>query len=415
MRNIQIIGIGMGNPDTLTAGAVKKIREADLLVGAERMLALFRREGKKEKRAVSAADVINAIEGSDACNIAVLMSGDTGYFSGTRKLMRALDGMKDRYTYSIVPGISCIQYFASVTGNMWDDMKSVSVHGRNEDPVGHVLENRKTFFLLGNNMPAEEVCRRLAASGLGHLPVTAGERLSYEDEKISRGTAEEFSEKIFDPLSVLLVENPHMCVNEKTTCGIKDSEFIRGGIPMTKEEVRTVSLSKLALRRNSVIWDVGAGTGSVSVEAALAAPAGQVYAVECAEEGVSLIEKNRDRFHLQNLHIISGTAPEALSDLPDPDCVFIGGSRGSMKEILEEIARRSRSAEIVVNAVTVETFSEAVSLFTEMDIKDMEIVQVQVARSRKAGRYNLMEGMNPVFIISGTAEKNKEEGDDLNG
>ena len=206
-----------------------------------------------------------------------------------------------------------------------------------------------------------------------------------------------------NPLAVLYIENPEA---DKTvlTHGIPDDAFVRGKTPMTKEEVRSVSLSKMRVCRDSVIYDIGAGTGSVAVEAALQADMGHVYAVEMKEESAQLIEKNRRKFGADNLTIIRGMAPEALKELPAPDIVFIGGSKGHLNEIIETVCQKNPKARIVINAITLETLSEAVACCQNKKHLDDEIVQVQISKSDKIGNYHMMKGQNPVYIISFTMD-----------
>ena len=181
--------------------------------------------------------------------------------------------------------------------------------------------------------------------------------------------------------------------------GLPDGAFLRGDVPMTKEEVRALALSKLRLEEHHVVWDVGAGTGSVSVECALSCPAGRVYAVEKKAEALALLAENRARFGADNLEIVAGTAPEALADLPAPDRVFLGGTSGSLEEILQVVFHKNPAARVVCTAVTLETVGEAARLFAPLAEADM--VQLSVTRTRKAGRYHLMDAQNPVWIFSG--------------
>ena len=170
---------------------------------------------------------------------------------------------------------------------------------------------------------------------------------------------------------------------------------------MTKEEVRTLVISKLRLCPGHTVWDVGAGTGSVSVEAAWAVPAGRVYAVECKEEAVRLLRANRDKFGLSNIVIVPGEAPEALTFLPAPDRVFLGGTAGRMEAILRLALNKNPSARLVLTCVTLETIAEALRCFQSLGLRAPDIVQVAATRTRQAGRYHLMDAQNPVWIVSG--------------
>ncbi len=180
---------------------------------------------------------------------------------------------------------------------------------------------------------------------------------------------------------------------------MRDEDFIRGSIPMTKSEVRAVSISKLELKPDDVIYDIGAGTGSVSVEAALLVPEGRVYAFEEKDEGCSLIKANAEKFGVKNITVIPGHAPESFANLPAPDCVFIGGSNGSMKGIIKTLVEKDPNIRIVANAVTLETLTEILKIFKDLSL-DPEIVCVNISRAEKTGQYHLMKAQNPVYILS---------------
>lgn len=182
--------------------------------------------------------------------------------------------------------------------------------------------------------------------------------------------------------------------------GIPDEEFIRGKVPMTKEEIRILSVVKLQLDNDSVVYDIGAGTGSVAVEMAGQCPKGMVYAIEKNPEAVSLIGKNKDKFGVCNMEIIEGTAPRCLSDLPKPTHVFIGGSSGNLLEIIRIVREKNFDARFVVNAVTLETLAQLQKIpevFPEY--ADMEVVQVGISKSRAVGNYHLMCAENPVYVV----------------
>jgi len=185
------------------------------------------------------------------------------------------------------------------------------------------------------------------------------------------------------------------------TVGIPDSEFIRGEIPMTKEEVRTISLSKLRLKDDSIVYDIGAGTGSLTIESALLASKGRVYAIEREAEGVDLIKSNAAKFQVSNLEVIQGSAPKALLDLPEVDRVFIGGSGGKLEEILDVIDKKLKAkGRIVINAITLNTLNSSIKKLEELAY-DFEICNIAVTRTRQVGDYQMLQGLNPVYIISG--------------
>ena len=185
------------------------------------------------------------------------------------------------------------------------------------------------------------------------------------------------------------------------TAGLPDEAFLRAeSVPMTKSEIRAVCLSKLALHEDSVVWDVGAGTGSVTVEAAMAARRGRVYAVERKDAAFDILRENLRRFHTDNVTPVSGTAPDACADLPAPTHAFLGGTTGHMKEIIALLLEKNPRVRIVATAVTLESVAELTECVKAFPFRETEAVSLTAARSRKAGAYHLMTGQNPVYIFT---------------
>lgn len=183
---------------------------------------------------------------------------------------------------------------------------------------------------------------------------------------------------------------------------MRDEWFIRGEIPMTKSEVRAVSVSKLELHRNHIVYDIGAGTGSVSVETALLVPEGHVYAFEQKEEGCALILANAKKAGLKNLTVVPGKAPQSLSGYPAPDRVFLGGSSGNMEEILDFVTRLNPNVQIVINVIALESLSQAMAWFQKKE-REPEVVSLQVSRAAKRGPYHMMQAQNPIYILTAKA------------
>ena len=391
---VYLIGVGMGNPETMTVGALEAIKACPVLVGARRLLEPWT-ESHDCVPLIAGADIAEYIGKVQEGPVGVLLSGDTGFYSGAKRLWTLL---LDHEVITI-PGISSMSYLSAKLHVDWQDVKIVSAHGRSHNVVGEIQRNARTFALTGGNTKAQDICRELTDRGLGNVKVSVGERLSYSDERVVTGTASELAEQEFEDLSVLLAENPDPVVRPWNGSGLPDDAFLRGDVPMTKEEVRTLALSKLRLNEDSVVWDVGAGTGSVSIECALSCPAGRVFAVEKKEAALALLAETKARFHASNLTIVGGTAPEALEELPAPDRVFLGGTSGELSEILDVVFRKNPAARVVCTAVTLETVAEAARLFAGLEGADM--VQVSATRTRQAGRYHLMDAQNPVWIFSG--------------
>ena len=401
-KHITILGIGMGDPATLIPAAERACRGADLIVGAKRVTDALKGFGKPVKNAVAAKDIEAILRTEPYTNIVVAMSGDTGFYSGTKGLLPLVKDMNP----VVLPGISSIQYFAAKAGVSWDDALLLSAHGRPCNYVTKIRRSPKTILLMGGDRGVADLLAALRDNGLGHLAVTVGENLSYPEERITRGAAAELAEQSFAPLALVLVENP--AANDAVlTSGRPDGDFLRTEVPMTKSEVRAVTLSKLRLTKNALCWDVGAGTGSVSLEMAEVCEDGMVYAVERKPEACDLIEQNKKHLGVTNVIVVPGTAPDALIDLPAPTHVFIGGSGGELKDIMALVLVKNPSARIVVNTVTAETFALALDAMKTLPVTDVEIVELSVSRGRQVGSYHLMTAQNPVYLFSCRGGKNE--------
>lgn len=393
--HVTLLGIGMGNPDTLTVEGEKALEKADLLIGARRMTDAVRKPGQHVFHEYRSENIKKYIEEhQEYDNIVIVLSGDVGFYSGARKLLDALGP-----DVKVLCGISSVVYFMSRIGFSWDDAKIVSAHGRECNLVSHIRYNRKVFSILGTSDGAAVLAKKLVFYGMGDVILYVGENLSYENENIFAKPARELTEYNGDPLCVICAVNSK-ALSRPSTHGMRDEEFIRGKAPMTKEEVRTVSLSKLNLKKDSLCYDVGAGTGSLSIEMALRAYEGKVWAIEKKEEAVHLIGQNKMKFAADNLEIIEGLAPESLKDLPAPTHAFIGGSSGNLAQIIEILLKKNRHVRIVINCITLETVSEALKAVQDYDFKEHEIVQLTAARSREIGPYHMMMGENPIYIIT---------------
>ncbi|MBR3273725.1 MAG: precorrin-6A reductase [Clostridia bacterium] len=401
VRQIDIVGIGMGSPDTLTHEAAAALDACDCMIGAKRMLEAAERSGIPAYAGIAPAKIAETIaKHPEHRRVAVVMSGDSGFFSGTKKLLPLLAGHDVR----VIPGLSSMQVLCARLQTSWDDARAISLHGREGSVVPEVLKYGKVFALTDGADALKRVCADLVDAGLGDAKVAVGQRLSYPDEAIIRGTAVELVETECAPLSAMLIEHP--VKPRPLPVGLSDGAFIRQlgdngkAVPMTKSEVRAVSISKLRLTNDAVVWDVGAGTGSVSVEAALLCPSGHVYAVECRADASDLIARNGKRFALRNLSVVNGTAPEALEGLPAPSHIFIGGSSGNMRSIVEAALEKNPRVRVVVNAIALESVGEIVALSETLGFEDCEIVQLSLARSHRVGRYNMMNGLNPIWIAA---------------
>lgn len=407
-QKVSLVGIGMGTSETLTQEGKQALESADLLIGARRMVEHIKRPGQEVWTGYKPEEICAYIAAHpEHKNVAIALSGDVGFYSGAKKLLETLHRELPMVQKKVYCGISSMIYFCAKLETPWEDIHPVSLHGRECNLPGLLRIYGKIFAIVGTTDGIAKLCQKLQSYGMGDVRVEVGERLSYPEEKITRGYAWQLTELETDSLSVVLFTREGK--ETVVTHGIPDEAFIRGKVPMTKEEVRSISLSKLQLTRNSVIYDVGAGTGSVSVEMAMQAVEGQVYAIEKKPEAVELLYKNKEKFAADNLTIIEGLAPEACVDLSVPTHAFIGGSSGNMKEILELLLSKNPKIRVVINCIALESVGEAMNCLKELPLEQVDIAQVQVAKGKKAGSYHLMMGQNPVYVISCQGKEETDE------
>lgn len=404
MRKVTIIGAGPGNPDLLSRAALDAIDIADVVIGAHRALVGIDVPPDVVRcELVKTADIVAALTDAASWQRAVVvMTGDVGLFSGARRLVEALSG-DAQVDVRVIPGISSASYLAARLARPWQDWRFASAHGVACDIVAEAERAGELFLATSGGEDPSRLSGELVQAGFGDARVTVAERLSYPNERITCATASEIAGQTFDDLNVMLIEFAGGAASSRwpyASSGIPDELFIRGDVPMTKQEVRAVALAKLRLTATDTVWDVGAGTGSVSIEAALVARAGSVWAVERNATGVRLIRENADAFGCGNVHAVPGVAPEALAKLPVPDAVFVGGSAGELPSILEAALEKNSQVRLCVPCVTVETLTEACALLSGSRFKGFEACQVSAARAEAVGSHHLMKAQNPVFLVS---------------
>lgn len=392
-KKVYIIGAGMGKADMLIVRAYEAIKGSDLIISTGRILDQLKNFAKETAVAYKADEILKIIDDSGASKIAVVFSGDIGFFSGAKALRNNLE----KYETEWISGISSKVYFMNKIGKSYENTKTISIHGRDENFIGAVRENESVLLLLGGGNTANNVCRSLENYGFGKVMVTIGENLYYHNEKVLTGIVKDFTDVSFDDLSVMLIENPYA---RQHSLGIDDNNFIRGDVPMTKNEVRIVSVAKLRLTKNAIVYDVGAGTGSVSVECALMANDGKVFAIEKNTAAIALIKENMKLHGVSNIEIIEGNAPFVMEGLPSPTHVFIGGSSGNLKEIIELVMKKNPMSRVVINAIALETIGRVMEILKDFHISDSEIIQLGISKGKQLRNNHLMIAQNPVFIIS---------------
>ena len=420
-RKIILSGIGMGNTDGMTREAYHAFEEAEVIFGAERMLENLPGKGIKVPY-YRANDIISyLIEHPQYTKAAAAFSGDSGFYSGAQSMKKALDEANEKGTLksetTILPGISSVSALAAHFGVSWNDAVLASIHGRRTNVVNLVRKNTKVFLLLSGKNDFEMLVNKFREARINNVKISAGYRISYPDEKLFTFYLDEFETKLFDlPEGVYtcLIENED-CEEQILTPGMDDEIFSRTKVPMTKNEVRVLSISRLELTKNAVVYDVGSGTGSVSAECARLSPDIFVFAIEQKEEAANLTKENAARLGLlDQIVVINKKAPEGFEELPTPTHVFIGGSSGALSDILSAIQKKlivkentkgktdkaSKGVRVVINAVSLETIAQITKLIQTYPVKHVQLTQIQASRAHKLGSYNLMQAQNPVLIAS---------------
>ena len=404
---VVLVGIGMNGERHLTPEARRALDRAQVLFGAPRMLESFAGNYKKypfytRDRILPVLSELQETSREETVCAGILFSGDTGFYSGCRNLVPALKKL-DGSEVQVLPGISSVSALAAAVGICWQDGKILSTHGiLEEDWIPEFLDaaahREKTFLITSGAKDVQRMGQLLAERHRGNCICHIGCNLGMAQEQILRLPPEACKNFEEPGLCTVLVENPDP-QPRRLTPGIGDDVFVREKVPMTKEEVRALSICKLHLTAPAVVYDIGSGSGSVSVELAGSDPSVKVYSIEAKEDAYNLTCRNIEKFGFANVTAVRGAAPECLESLPDPTHVFIGGSGGHLEEILVHLMNRKRTIRVVLNTVTLETLAEASRLMEKYELEG-EICQVQVSRSRKAGAYHLMQGQNPVNIIS---------------
>ena len=406
---IDLVGIGPGGRGLLTADAAEAIEKADILFGAARMISSY--EGRRAYPFYRAEDIIPVLEKELPARAAVLFSGDTGFYSGAAKLLPALRewarGSEADCEIRQHPGISSYSYLAAKAGVSYQDAKLVSIHGCSGDRaaeaelVSSVRYNEKTFVLLSGADDVKLLGGLLEENGLSGACIILGYQLSYPEEVVGTIRPEDCAMIDMPGLYTAIVVNDDPA-EQRILPLIGDDEMIRGDVPMTKENIRHLSVMKLGLTSGASVYDIGSGTGSVACEIASLGKGVRVYAIEKKEEACGLIKQNAEKFGLKNIEVIHGTAPEALEGLEPPTHAFIGGSSGNLKKIMTALSGAGGSVRVVINAVSLETIAEIQSVIREFPVSGLSLEQISVSRARELGNHHLMMAENPVMIAAFT-------------
>ena len=397
---LQVIGIGPGRPEWLPPAIVELVRHCDVLIGGSRALKLFPDFSGltyclSGDLASSLVIIKNAL--SEEQVVGVLVSGDPGFFSFLPRLKKEFPEER----IDVYPGISSLQFAFARAGIPWQEATFVSVHGRELSVLPQVIR-RPTAVLTGGENTPQKVAQLYLERGYNPI-ISIGNALGYPEEVWATMDAEHLAQEKAVLQNAIVILYPALGQEAKqgTGCriGIPDQEFLRGEVPMTKAEIRVQVLAKAQISLYDKVVDIGAGTGSISIEAAGLAAEGVVYSIEHKPEAQELILANQQKFGVSNLRLIPGVAPDVFGELPLVDVCIIGGSSGRLSEILKLVPLVD-GGRIVITAVTIETVAQGLKLLTELNYQDIDTVSIQAVRWKAVKNLHMAQAMNQVFILS---------------
>jgi len=396
-QKIYLVGAGITGWEGFTKKALEVIGKAEVLIGHKRHLEIFPEFAGEKRELEDLSIMLDYLRSTDK-RVVVLGSGDPNFFGVARFLLRNLP--KERV--EIFPNVTSVQYAFARIKEPWDDAIFVSVHGRGlKVAIDRIVAAEKIAILTdGVNTPAA-IARELIARGAEGYEAWLCEDLGFPTEKFTKTDVRGLSEISASSLNILiLIKAWEPSLTHYPLLGIADEEFATAKKLITKQEVRAVTLAKLQLQDDLVMWDIGAGSGSVSIEAENLMPNGKVFAMEKNPQYLTFIRDNLKKFVSRNIMLVEAFAPEGMDDLPDPDRVFIGGSSGMLEEIIEAVDRRLKpEGRIVLNAVTLDTLTKSVE-FLEDHGYTVEVTCVNIAKTRGLTEYKMFEAHNPVYIVA---------------
>jgi len=402
---IHVIGVGVEGPSSLSESSRETLGKAKLVIGSERHLKYLPDipDDKKHSLKSDLFKMVDLIKKKRKSTVVVLASGDPNLYGITNYLLKHFD--KD--DIQVTPAVSSIQWAFAMAKEPWSDAEMVSVHGsRGIDEVirAAMLRDKVGVFTDDKNSP-DKIAAALMAAGITDRKVYVCENLGLDSAKLTECSLADTVMKRFSPVNVMIIKKDNPKARDgrpvSKALGIPDYQFAHREGLITKAEVRAVSLAKLRPERGGLLWDIGAGCGSVSIEAEGQIAPGKVFAVEKDTRQLAFLKKNIVKFSASGVEPIEGAAPDALKGLPDPDGVFIGGSSGALTDILHYMDTRLRPGKrFVANVVTLENLNEVLEFVKGFGYV-FEVVTISVARSKDLADKLFMVGANPVNIVMG--------------
>lgn len=408
MGKISVVGIGPGPRSFMTPEAERAIQEAEVLIGGREALRGYPCNEKKVVRG-DIAEVIKFIKERKGKRMAVLTSGDPCFYS----LLAAILQEFPKEEVEVVPGISSLQLCFARIKETLNDAALVSLHGRALEELDKVVEAEKIVILTDSKNPANAAAEYLLKRLPGERRVFVCENLARDGEKVTEGSLQDIARERFNGNAVMVVISVGEKASLRVVPGIPDPMFHRETAPMTKEEIRAITLSKTDLRLDSLVYDIGAGTGSISVEAGMLARRGRVYAVEKDPMRRRVLERNISKFGVRNVEVVIGEAPGAIEELPLADRIIIGGSGGRLREVLRKCDEKlAAGGRIVINLIALDSLAAALKELEDMGY-EYEATQITVSRGEKLGGKVALRPRSAVFIITAWRLKSEVKGNDF--
>ena len=402
LNKLYIVGVDRKGLDE---GVKEVISLCDVVIGSNDQLDRIQSEGLVVKSSFPISPLKNAMdfikENLGRKRMVVFASGDPLFFGIGRKLLKELG--KERVKF--IPAVSSMQLAFARIKEPWDDVFFVSVHGREIKDIVTDIHNheRVCIFTDSKNTPAR-IAKMLIEAGF-ECRAFVCENMGMEEESITEADLDVISKQVFSYPNVMILLHLQSVSLPSYIFGLSESDLTHTRGLITKDEVRAVTLHKLRIPEKGMVWDIGSGSGSIAIEAARVNPKARVYAIEKEQDAVCHIFENKKRFSAHNLEIVHGEAPDALSNLPNPDRVFIGGSAGRLKGIVEKVSESlNAGGRIVINATTIDTLTMGKQLL-DTEGFTLEITEVSIARTKSLKGMSHLSALNPVFILMGRKDE----------
>jgi len=400
---VLVVGVGAEGPGGLLPDLRERIAQADQLWGSARLLAHWMPyAGEKVILDAHLTEVLPRLSDRGEARVVVLGSGDPGFYGIAATLLRYLPPEE----LEIIPHLTSLQLAFARVGINWSDAVFTSAHARPlAEVVGWAKHAGKLGILTDRQHTPGVIARTLLEAGLQDCRAIVAENLGLPDERLTDTRLVDLPDKTFGPLNVLLVVRDASWQPPAVLTVRPDAAYAHRRGLITKADVRALSLAHLLLSETATVWDIGAGSGAVSIEMAALAWRGRVFAVEHDAENLAYIRENLGRFGVCNVNVVAGRAPEALEGLPAPSAVFIGGTGGQMDAILDCIGRVALpGCRVVMALATLENLLGAMASMKQRDWSP-DLTQVTIAQGKPIAGLTRLAPLNPVFILTGTVEK----------